>query len=104
VEEEPTSNPDLSAPDVRSIRAAAKQAKFAEAARGVLGAHGCLPTDDDRPLPDRDRRVPYHRLRQVLNAALASIPHGFRYPIRQLGTAGARLAGGNCGHGTGAGR
>jgi len=97
-------HPDLSQPDACSIRAAAGQAKFAEAARGVLGAHGCLPTDGDHPLRGRDRRVPYHRLRQVLNAALASIPHKFGYPIRQLGTAGAWLVAGNRGQGAGAGR
>ena len=97
-------DPGLSRPDVCSIHAAAEQAEFAEAARGVLGADGCLPTDDDLPLPGRDRRVPYHRLRQVLNAALASIPHRFGYPIRQLGTGGAWLVAGNRGQGTGAGR
>jgi hypothetical protein len=97
-------HPDLSQLDVCSIRAAAEQAKFAEAARGVLGADGCPPTYDDPPLPGRDRRVPYHRLRQVPKAALASIPHGFGYPIRQLGTGGAWLVAGNRGPGTGAGR
>ena len=97
-------DPRLSRPDVCSIRAAAEQAGFAEAARGMLDADGCLPTDDDLPLPGRDRRVPYHRIRQVLNAALASIPHGFGYPVRQLGTGGAWLVGGNRGQGTGAGR
>jgi len=97
-------DPDLSQPDICSIRAAAGQAKFAEAARGVPGADGCLPTGDDLPLPGRDRRVPYHCLRQVLNAALASIRHGLRYPIRQLGTGGAWLVAGNRGQQTGAGR
>jgi hypothetical protein len=97
-------DPRPSQPDVCSIRGAAGQAKFAEAAHGMLDADGCLPTDDDLPLPGRDRRVPYHRLRQVLNAALASIPHGFRYPARQLGTEGAPLVADNCGRGTGAGR
>ena len=97
-------NPGLSRSDVCSIRAAAEQAKFAEAARGVLGADGCLPADDELPLPGRDRRVPFHCLRQVPNAALAGIPHRFRYPIRQLGTGGAWLVGGNRGQGTGAGR
>ncbi len=97
-------HPDLSQPDACSIRAAAGQAKCAEAARGVPGADGCPPTDGDLPLPGRDRHVPYHRLRQVLNAALASIPHKFGYPIRQLGTGGAWLVAGNRGQGTGAGR
>ncbi len=97
-------NPDLSQPDACSIRAAAEQTEFAEAARGMLDADGCLPTDDDPPLPDRDRRVPHNRIRQVLNTALASIPHGFEYPIRQLGTGGAWLVVGNRGQGTGAGR
>ncbi len=83
------SDPGPSRPDVCSIRAAAGQAEFAEAARGVLGADGCPPADGDHPLLGRDRRVPYRRLRQVVNAALASIPHGFGYPIRQLGTGGA---------------
>jgi hypothetical protein len=104
MEEEPMSDPGPSRPDVCSIRATNEQAEFAEAARGVLGADGYLLTDGDHPLPGRDRRVPYRRLRHVLNAALASIPHGFRYPIRQLGTAGAWLVAGNCGQGTGAGR
>jgi hypothetical protein len=98
------SDPSPSRPDVCSIRAAAGQAEFAEAARGVLGADGCPPTDGDHPLLGRDRRVPYRRLRQVVNAALASIPHGFGYPIRQLGTGGARLVADNRGQGTGAGR
>jgi hypothetical protein len=98
------SDPGLSRPDICSIRAAAEQAEFTEAARGVLGADGCLPTDNDPPLPGRDRRVPYHRLRRVLSAALASIPHGSRYPIRQLGTGGAWLVADNRGQGTGAGR
>jgi len=98
------SDPGLSRPDVGSIRAAAEQAEFAQAARGMLDADGCLPTDDDQPLSGRDRRVPYRRLRQVVNAALAGIPHGFGYPIRQLGTAGAWLVAGNRGQGTGAGR
>ena len=93
-----------SRPDACSIHAAAEQAEFAEAARGALGAGGCLPTDDDLPLPGRDRRVPYHRVRQVPNAALASIPHKFSYPIRQLGTGGAWLVAGNRRPGTGAGR
>jgi hypothetical protein len=66
-------DPGLSRPDVCSIRAAAGQAEFAEAARGVLGTDGCLPTDD-LPLPGRDRRVPCHRLRPVVDVALASIP------------------------------
>jgi len=104
VEEEPMSDPRLSRPDVCSIRAAAEQAEFAEAARGVLGADGCPPTDGDHPLPGRDRRVPYHRLRQVVNAALASILHGFGCPIRQLGTGGAWLVADNRGPGMGAGR
>jgi hypothetical protein len=98
------SNPDLSRPDVRSIHAAAKQAEFAETARAVFGADGCLPTDDNLPVPDRDRRVPYRRLRPVLNADLASIPHRVRYPIRQLDTGGASLVAGNPGQGTEAGR
>ncbi len=98
------SDPDLSRPDACSIHAAAGQAEFAEAARGALGAGGCLPPDDDLPLPGRDRRVPDHRICQVPNAALASIPHKFSYPIRQLGTGGAWLVGGNRGQGTGAGR
>ena len=98
------SNPDLTRPDIRSIHAAAKQAEFAEAARSVAGADGCLSAGDDRPVPGRDRRVPYHRLRPVRNAALASIPHRVRYPIRQLGTRGAWLVGGNRGQRTGAGR
>ena len=72
--------------------------------RGVPGAGGCPPADDDPPLPGRDRRVPYRRLRPVPNAALAGIPHRFGYPIRQLGTAGAWLVAGNRGPGTGAGR
>ena len=97
-------DPGLSRPDACSIRAAAGQAECTEAARGVLGADGCLPTDGDLPLPGRDRRVPHHRLRPVLNAALASIPHKFSYPIRQLGTAGAWLVADNRGQGTGAGR
>jgi hypothetical protein len=45
------SDPRLSRPDVCSIRAAAEQAEFAEAARGVLGADACPPTDGDHPLP-----------------------------------------------------
>jgi hypothetical protein len=97
-------DPGPSRPDVCSIRAAAEHAEFAEAARGVLGADGCPPTDGDQPLPGGDRRVPYGRLRQVPNAALASIPHGFGYPIRQLGTGGTSLVAGNCGPRTGAGR
>ena len=98
------SDPGPSRPDVCSIRAAAEHAEFAEAARGVPGVGGRPPTDDDRPLPERDRRVPYRRLRQVVNAALASIPHGFRCPVRQLGTGGAWLVADNRGQGTGAGR
>jgi hypothetical protein len=98
------SDPGPSRPDACSTRAAAEQAEFAEATRGVPGADGCPPTDGGHPLPGRDRRVPYQRLRQVLSAALASIPHRFGYSIRQLGTAGASLAVGNRGHGTGAGR
>ncbi len=97
-------DPGPSRPDVCSIRTTAEQAEFAQAARGVLGAGGCPPTDGDHPLPGRDRRVPYRRLRQVVNAALASIPHGFRYPIRRLGTGGASLVADNRGQGTGAGR
>jgi hypothetical protein len=97
------SDPGPSRPDVCPIRAA-EQAEFAEAACGVLSADGCPPADGDHPLPGRDRHVSYRRLRQVVNAALASIPHGFRYPIRQLGTGGASLVAGNRGHGTGAGR
>ena len=97
-------DPDLSRPDICSIRAAAEQAEFAEAARGVLGTDGCPPTDDDPPLLGRDRRVPYHRLRQVPKAVLASIPHGFGYPVRQLGTGSAWLVAGSRGQGTGAGR
>ena len=54
-------DPGFTRPDVCSIRAAAAQAEFAEAARGVLGADGCPPADDDLPLPGRDRRVPYRR-------------------------------------------
>ena len=84
VEEEPTSDPDLSRPDVRSTRAAAKQVEFAKTARGLLAADGCPSADDDLPLPRRDRRVPYHRLRSVLNADLASIPHRVKYLIRGL--------------------
>jgi len=94
-------DPDLSRPDVRSNHTAAEQAESAEAARSVLGADGCLPTDDGLPLPGRDRRVPYHRLRPVLNT---SIPHRVKYPIRQLGTRGGSLVAGNGGQGTGAGR
>ena len=97
-------DPGLSRPDICSIRAAAEQAEFAEAARGVPGADGYPPTDNDLPLPGRDRRIPYHRLRQLVNEALANIPHTFRYPIRQLGTAGAWPVAGNGGQGTGAGR
>jgi hypothetical protein len=97
-------DPGLTRSDVCSIHAAAEQAEFAEAACGPLGAGGCPPTDDDLPLPGRDRRVPYHRLRPVLNAALAGIPYRFKYPIRQLGTGGASLAADNRGQGTGAGR
>jgi hypothetical protein len=98
------SDPGPSRPDACSIRAAAGQAEFAEAARGVLGADSCRPADDDLPLSGRDRRVRYSRLCQVLNAALARIPHGFRYPIRQPGTRGAWLVADNRGRGTGAGR
>jgi len=97
-------HPGPSRPDACSIRAAAEHAECAEAARGVPGADGCLPTDGDLPLPGRDRRVPDRRLRQVPNAALASIPHKFGYPIRQLGTGGAWLVAGYRGQGTGAGR
>ena len=86
------SDPGLSWPDVCSIRAAAEKAEFAHAARGVLGADGCPPTDGDLPLPGCDRRVPYRRLRRVVDAAPASIPHRSGYPIRQLGTGGASLA------------
>jgi hypothetical protein len=98
------SDPGPSRPDVCSIRAAAEHAEFAEPARGVLGADRCLPTGGDQPLPGRGRRVPHHRLRQVPNAALPGVLHGFGYPIRQLGTAGAWLVAGNRGPGTGAGR
>jgi len=98
------SNPDLSRPDVCSIRAAAGRAEFAEAARGVFGADGCLPTDDDLPVPDRDWRVPCRRLRPARNADLASIPHRVRYPIWQLGTGGASLVAGNPGQRAEAGR
>jgi hypothetical protein len=98
------SNPDLTRPDVRSIHAAAKQAEFAEAARSVAGADGCLSAGDDLPVPGRDRRVPYHRPRRARNAALAGIPHRIRYPIRQLGTTGGSLVAGNRRQGTGAGR
>jgi len=104
VEEKPISDPYLSRSDVRSIRAAAGQAEFAEAAFGVSGAYGCPSADDDQPLPGRDRRVPYHRLRPLRNAALTSIPHRFRYPIRQPSTGGAWLVAGNRGQGTEAGR
>jgi hypothetical protein len=97
-------DPGLTLSGVCSIRAAVRQAEFAEAARGVLGADGCPPADDDPPLPGRDRRVPYRRLRPVLNAALVSISHGFGYPIRQLGTGGASPLAGNRGQRTGAGR
>ncbi|HEY6311052.1 MAG TPA: hypothetical protein VIY52_09640 [Streptosporangiaceae bacterium] len=95
-------DPGLSRPDVCSIRAAAEQAEFAEAC-GVPGVGGCPPTDNDLPLPGRDRRIPYHRLGQLVNAALASIPYRSGYPIRQLGTAGAWLVAGNSGQGAGAG-
>ena len=98
------SDPGLSRLDVCSIRAAAEQAEFAEAARGVLGADGCPPTNGDLPLAGRDRRVPYRRLRRVVNAARASIPHGFGYPTWHLGTAGASLVADNRGQGKGAGR
>jgi len=97
-------DPGLSRSDVCSVHAAAKQAEFAEAARGVAGTDGCPPTDDGLPLPDRDRRVSYHRLRPVLNAALASIPHRFKYPIRQLGARGGPLVADNREQGTRAGR
>jgi hypothetical protein len=95
------SNPDLSRPDVCPIHAAAEQAAFAEAARGVPGADRSSSADDDLPVPGRHRRIPRHRLRPVLNAALTSTPHRFRYPIRQPDAAGARLAAGNRGQGTG---
>jgi len=99
------SDPGLSRPDACSIRAAAGHAEFAEAARGVPDVGGCLLTDNYLPLPGRDRRVRYHSLRPVLNAALASVPYpGSGYPIGQLGAAGAQLVGGNRGQGTGAGR
>lgn len=52
-EEEPISNPDLTRPDARSIHAAARQAEFAEAARSMLGANGCPPTDGDLPVSAR---------------------------------------------------
>jgi hypothetical protein len=97
-------DPGLSRPDVCSIHAAAEQAEFAEAARSVAGADACPPTDDDLPLPGRDRRVPYRRLRPVLSAAPASIPHRVKYPIRQLGTGGAWRVADTRGQGTGAGR
>jgi hypothetical protein len=98
------SDPGLSRPDACSVRAAAEHAELAETARGVPGADGCPPADGDLPLPGRDRRVPYRRLRRAVNAALASFPHGSGYPIRQFGTAGASLVAGHRGPGTGAGR
>jgi hypothetical protein len=96
-------DPDLSRPDICSIRAAAEQAELAGAARGLLSTDGCPPVDDDLPLLGRDRRAPCRRLRPV-RKALASVPHGFRYRIRQLGAGGAWLVVGNRGQGTGAGR
>jgi hypothetical protein len=93
------SKPGLSRPDVCSIRAAARHAAFAEAAPGLLGAGGCPPADDDLPLPGRDSR-----LRPVLPAALASIPHRFKDPIRQLGTIDASLVADVRRQRTGAGR
>jgi hypothetical protein len=98
------SDPGLSRPNVYSIRAAAERTEFAEAARGVLSANGCPPTDGDLPCPGRDRRAPYRRLRRAVNTALASFPDGFGYPIRQLGTGGASLVTGDRGPGTRAGR
>jgi hypothetical protein len=98
------SNPGLTRPDDCSIRAAVEQAGFAEGTRGVPGIDGCPPADDDLPMPGRDRRVPYYRLRQVRNAALAGIPHGYGYPIRQLATGSAWLVADNPRQQTEAGR
>ena len=98
------SNPYLTRPDVCSIRAAARRAEFAEVARAVAGVGGCPSADGNLPLPGCGRRVPSRRLRPVLNAALAGLPHRVGYPMRQLGTGGASGVAGNRGQGTGAGR
>jgi hypothetical protein len=96
-------DPDLSPPDICSIRAAAEQVELAGAARGLLGTDGCPPVDYDLPLLGRDRRAPYYRLRPV-RKALASVRHGFKYRIWQLGAGGAWLVVGNREQRTGAGR
>ena len=156
------SDPGFTRPDLCSIRAAAEQAEFAGAARGLLSADG-YPLAEDNPLaplardvartlveagftlhhcdrydplwrlggvclmpipaesgtgrsaiaisrtthdllPDQDWRATCSHTCQLLNAALGSVLHAFRYLDRQRGTGGACLVTGHRGQRTEAGR
>jgi hypothetical protein len=55
-------------------------------------------------LLDWDRHGTYHRIRQLMNAALGSVLHGFGYRVQPLGTGGAWLVTCHRDQETGAGR